>query len=387
MFDFYMGTREAVDAWNKADRGLLLCSYAFLNNNRKDRKYLHHTDIKSCDVLICDESHSCKNYSAGRTRFALEISKRADFRYILTGTPTGGNNIDYYCQMRILSPEIFDNMTLTQFRHAFFLPSFNRSPQGDFDPECQEVFDERIQSASSSLRLADVREYLPKVQENTVLLPATDQMALSTQRLKSDYMLEFQGREISAVSAQAALMKFNQIANGHCLDDNGNPVVFTENPKLQWLADNLPQITEQDKVIIWCIFKQDWRNVTNTLSTLRIPFVHYRSGMSTTERGRKLDLFRNKESNRVIVAHQDSAGTGVNLSVAPVTIVYSRNYNWLSFAQALSRNVTIDSKQVTIYNLVTHGTVDSIIKKILDKKGERVQRDMSKFVLQELLDL
>ena len=182
-------------------------------------------------------------------------------------------------------------------------------------------------------------------------------------------------------------MKFNQIANGHCLDDNGHPIVFPENPKLQWLAENLPQITRQDKVIIWCIFKQDWRNVTNTLSALRIPFVHYRSGMTTSERGRKLDLFREKESNRVIVAHQDSAGTGVNLSVAPVTIVYSRTYNWLSFAQALARNVTLDSQKLTIYHLVTQNTVDSIIHKVLAQKGEKVKRDMSKYLLKEILDL
>ena len=390
VFNFYSGTRDAFEAWSKAERGLFLTSYHILNDSKGKTKYLHHSEVKDCDVLVCDESHYCKNYSAARTQFMLKLSKRVPYRYILTGTPTGGNEMDYYTQMRILSPTIFDNFTLTQFRAAFFHQAqIWGAKQGDFDEGCREEFDKRIKANSSSLRLKDVNKNLPETLYVPIPLEPTEEIIKTTERLKNDFIVELQGREVTAITAGAAIMKFNQIANGHCIDDTGRSVVFADNPKLRWLAENLPKITQKDKVIIWCIFKQDWRNVLSTLSAIRIPYVHYRSGMTTTERGKRLDRFRERESSRVIVAHQDSAGMGVNLPVAPIIIVYSRNYNYLSFAQALARNSArvLAGGDRTVYDLVVKGTADEKIFDILKQKGEKLGKDMAKYILKEILDL
>lgn len=68
--------------------------------------------------LVVDESLKIKNCDAKRTKRLLELSRMAEYRLILNGTPMSRDLLDLYPQMNFLSPKIL-NMSLAQFKNTF----------------------------------------------------------------------------------------------------------------------------------------------------------------------------------------------------------------------------------------------------------------------------
>lgn len=86
-----------------------------------DRLYLEvHSLLTEAtkSVLIVDESLKIKNADAKRTKRLLELSRLAQFRYILNGTPISRNLLDLWSQMDFLSPLIL-NMSQAEFKNNF----------------------------------------------------------------------------------------------------------------------------------------------------------------------------------------------------------------------------------------------------------------------------
>ena len=86
-----------------------------------DRKYLEVLQlIKEArkPFVVVDESIKIKNMTAKRTRRLLEISKYAEYKLILNGTPLSKNLLDLWAQMEFLSPAILQ-MDLTKFKNTF----------------------------------------------------------------------------------------------------------------------------------------------------------------------------------------------------------------------------------------------------------------------------
>lgn len=85
-----------------------------------DRVYLELNDIleKNNCFLLIDESIKIKNFDAKRTKRLLELSKKAEYKLILNGTPITRNLLDLWSQFEFLSPKIL-NLSYTQFRDTF----------------------------------------------------------------------------------------------------------------------------------------------------------------------------------------------------------------------------------------------------------------------------
>lgn len=82
-----------------------------------DRKYLEVLQqIKEArkPFVIVDESIKIKNMTAKRTRRLLEISKYAEYKLILNGTPLSKNLLDLWAQMEFLSCHIADGLDKIQ---------------------------------------------------------------------------------------------------------------------------------------------------------------------------------------------------------------------------------------------------------------------------------
>lgn len=68
--------------------------------------------------IVVDESLKIKNVGAKRTRRILSLSKLAEYKLILNGTPITRNLLDLWAQMQFLSPKILD-MTLQEYKDTF----------------------------------------------------------------------------------------------------------------------------------------------------------------------------------------------------------------------------------------------------------------------------
>lgn len=100
----------------------------------KDVKYIGVESISSSDriyneiesklresqypFIVIDESLKIKNIQAKRTKRLILLSKLAEYKLILNGTPITRNLLDLWAQMEFLSPKIL-GMTLQQFKDTF----------------------------------------------------------------------------------------------------------------------------------------------------------------------------------------------------------------------------------------------------------------------------
>lgn len=86
-----------------------------------DRQYLRlyrRISVAWSCFLIVDESLKIKNETAKRTKRLLELSKMAQYKLILNGTPLSKNLMDLWSQMEFLSPEIL-RMSSAEFKGTF----------------------------------------------------------------------------------------------------------------------------------------------------------------------------------------------------------------------------------------------------------------------------
>jgi hypothetical protein len=88
---------------------------------QSDRIYMNlvnEVEHSRVPFIIVDESLKIKNAEAKRTRRLLELSKRAEWKLVLNGTPVSKNLLDMWPQMEFLSPKIF-GMSLAEFKNTF----------------------------------------------------------------------------------------------------------------------------------------------------------------------------------------------------------------------------------------------------------------------------
>lgn len=79
-----------------SDVAHIICNYDFIQT---DSKILKQLKTLKFDVLVCDEAHYLKNPRAKRTRGILMrngLSERAEYRWMLTGTPVMNRPIELY---------------------------------------------------------------------------------------------------------------------------------------------------------------------------------------------------------------------------------------------------------------------------------------------------
>ncbi|MGL5548703.1 MAG: SNF2-related protein [Culicoidibacterales bacterium] len=79
--------------------------------------------------IVVDESLKIKNVEAKRTQRLLELSKHAEFKLILNGTPLSKNVLDLWSQMEFLSPKIL-NMSFNHFKNSYCEYYINGSKRG-----------------------------------------------------------------------------------------------------------------------------------------------------------------------------------------------------------------------------------------------------------------
>ena len=304
---------------------------------------------------------------------------------MLTGTPTGGTELDFYSQCKIADPNIFDNMSFTEFKRGYFHEvQRGLSREFIFDERCRDVFEKKLNSKSLTVRLEDVEKRKSTVNYKVVKLPLTEEQKTLINKLKKDFLLEFKDKKITAKTATTEMIKVLQFCNGHCRDDRGVPVSLDSVPKRNWLIKHLPSLTKNRKVIIWAVFIRDLIHITQALRRLGIPFIYFKSGARVKERAERLDRFRKEDRVRVIVAHPRSMGLGVDLKVATTMIWYSRDFSYLFSKQANSRNKTIEGTDTEVIDLVAEG-VDSYVYSKLQKKRTKAEGSLARQAFETFL--
>lgn len=329
------------------------------------------------ELIALDECHKNKNPKAKRTKAATQLADLCKYRYGLSGTPILNSQLDLFSQIRILDGGATFGNNFFVFRSRYFYDANagrkgthsyfpNWLPRPGINKELQDAIAPFTMHVKKSEAL-DLPPLLKKVQ--LVEMGKDQEMAYSS--MKKDLIAFLKDRACVADMALVKALRLAQIVSGYIKLDDDTERVFDEVPRLEALSKILEDVTHENKIIIWCVFKRNYAMVGNLCSSLGLKACALHG--ETTDKQTQIDLFQNDPNYKVMIANPGAGGIGINLTAASYMVYYSRNFSLEQEIQSEARNYRGGSEiheKITRIDLVSPGTIDEICIKALEMKRQ-----------------
>jgi len=340
------------------------------------------------EILVADEVHNCKSYQSKRAKSVAEIADLCKHRYLLSGTPILNNAMDLFMQFRILDGYLGKNATFPSnffvFRSTYFVDenaSWSSKP-GHFpkwvprETAYAELL-KKIEKKTLRITKAQCLDLPPLVTQN-IDVGLSDEQLVAYNQMSKEYVTWVQDQlgkgEPRAVVARLAITKslrLQQIVSGFVNTDDGSTVRFKNPPRIKVLQELLEMIAVENKVIIWCCFKENYKMIAELCREMDLKYVEVHGEVPNAEKFKNVEEFNKNPSVRVLIGNQGAGGVGINLVSATYSIYYSRGFKLGDDLQSEARNYRRGSEvhdKITRINLVCPNSIDGIISEALEMK-------------------
>ena len=329
------------------------------------------------DVLICDESHRCKNPSAKRSKEVKKLADRCAYRLNLSGTPVTKNELDLFQQFAILDGRMgstFGN-NFYSFRAKYFMDAntkrkgtHNYFPDWQIRPESNAAITHILGSRAYAKRKLDCLE-LPPFETVNIPVEMSPKQKKAYMEMKQDFITFVEESDTPSVAqfAMTKALRLQQISSGFLQTENA--VVELENPRIDALTDLLEDLPSP--VVVWACFKHNYQMISKVCRSLGKRYAFLTGEQNQKEKDETMNLWDQGELD-VLIANQGAGGIGINLSRASNAIYFSYNFNFEHDEQSEARIYSTESNKfnkITRYNLVSEGTIDEVVLKSLRMKS------------------
>ena len=324
----------------------------------------------SYDVVAVDEAHHLRDQASASYRLVNGLRKR--FLLLLSATPVQNSLLELYNLLTLLKPGVF--RTPKEFRAAYMVPGKPREPANrDRLRELMRGVMVRNTRALTALRLprrhASTLRAVPGEAEAACYAELTrlvrQVVAEGGHRLAAQHLITTAGS--SPAAASAAIARFVERTSADASWDalleqlRALPAGSKETSLLRLLAQN-----PGDKKMVFVQNRDSMAHLVSVLSRLAIAFVRFDGGMSGPEKDASVAAFR--DSVPVILC-SESGGEGRNLQFCNTMINFDIPWNPMAIEQRIGRIDRIgQTREVFVFNLVTSGTVEDAMLRILDEK-------------------
>jgi superfamily II DNA or RNA helicase len=327
---------------------------------------------RNFDLVIVDEAHHLRDRASQSYKLVDALNKR--FLLLLSATPVQNDLTELYNVLTLLKPGIFK--TLREFRTAHMTPGKPRQPA---DPERLRVL---MRDAMVRNTRAVVALKLPRRHATTIRVEGSESERAAYQELTAAV------RRLAAEGAAG-----NRMALHHLLGAAGSSPAAAASATARFSARNADQP-------VWGALARRWASAGNggkeasLLDLLRrnpdekkLVFVHYRdtldhlAGLLTKEgisfarfegslSGPQKDaaIARFRADAQVLLC-TESGGEGRNIQFCNTLINFDLPWNPMAIEQRIGRIDRIgQQREVFVFNLVTRGTLEEQIIRLLDEK-------------------
>lgn len=330
------------------------------------------------DMVVLDELSSFKNWQSKRFRAFMKVRPKVPRVIGLTGSPSSNGMMDLFAEYRCLDMGERLGRFITQYRGAYFTPdrmngqvvySYKLLPGAE-----QQIYD-KISDITVSLKAMDHLK-MPELISVSYPVYMDEEEQKKYDQLKADLILPFKGQDnITAANAAALSGKLCQMANGAVYSDE-REVAHIHDRKIEVLEDI---IEAADGPILLCYwYKHDLERICKKLDELKVEYARISSDGSIR--------MWNEGKFKVGLIHPASAGHGLNLQAGGhVMVFFSMPWSLELYDQVRGRIFRQGQKSdtVVIQHIVTAGTIDERILKVLSAK-ERDQEALIDAVKAEL---
>ncbi len=337
------------------------------------------------DLIICDESQRIKTHDAEQSKALHKLGDQARYKLILSGTPVQNDAIDIFSQYRFLDSTIF-GQNFFQFRNRYaIMGGFNRRKiigYKDLDGLIRK--EHSIAFRITKSEAVDLPEQTFETRK--VFFSKKEQELYN--RIKRDSYAELDsGGQITATTVLTKLLRLQQLTGGFLVKDEATKPEQVSKAKLDALNDIIEDyvIGSGKKLVIFARFIAEVKAIIDMVAK-QLPKgmkqVAIYGDIKKEDRGGIVKQFQEDSNTTVFIGQIDTAGTGITLTAADTCVYYSKNFNYATYSQSLSRIHRIGQRNVCTYiDLEVDKTVDELISKSLAKK-----EDMAKTVVDNWRD-
>jgi len=368
--------------------GIVVTNLEFLSRSVEGyeamRKFSPH-------VLVIDEAHRCKSPSSQLGKRVATIARNTERNILLSGTPILNGLEDIFQQYKILEANedkrtFGDNLGKFRERYMFDANAPKRArmvqAMGRYFPDWQP----RLGAPQEVSKLIKYNTLLVKQSECLDLPPVLrkkmycelegDQKRAYKQ-MRQEFITFIEGatkldntRVALATQATTKAIRLQQIVNGFVKDELGQNIALKSNPKLKVLEELLLEHIKFGKVVVWACFKHNYNDIRNLCLKHKIKYAEYHGEIKHKELQKR--KFIEDKSVKVMIANQQSAGTGLDgLQIAPTCIYFSRNFSLEHDSQSEKRTMRKGSEvhnKLLRIDIVMRSSIDEQVLEALEKK-------------------
>lgn len=337
------------------------------------------------DMIIADESQRIKTYDAAQSKAMHELGDQARYKLILSGTPVQTAAIDIWSQYRFLDKTVFgDNFFKFRGRYAIMGGYGNKKIVGYKDLEGLIKKEHSIAFRVTKDEALD----LPEQTFETRKIQFSQKEKNLYERIKKDSYAELDGGgHITATTVLTRLLRLQQLAGGFLVQDDAQKPQLVSRAKLDALADIIEDyvIGSGKKLVIFARFIAEVKAIMELAGKVlpkELKQVAIYGDIKKEDRGGIVKQFQEDPNTVLFIGQIDTAGTGITLTAADTCVYYSKNFNYATYSQSLSRIHRIGQRNCCTYiDLEIEGTIDELISKALSRK-----EDMAKTVVDNWRD-
>lgn len=335
-------------------------------------KYLGILDenIDITTMLVFDEVHRIKNPTGIRAEKALELSRKPKFKYVLTGTPIPNGYEDIYNFLHILYGNEYNSffgwdttfLSKPKLReindiNTKLYPFFWRTNKNDLNvPVAEDDYLIKISPSSEQLELA---ESIYSNEKSTLaqlirLIQASTNPSLVTKKIDYNELMNVDNDgDIYTVSEDDFNSMLDEKSNDYPLNSYSNlDLDNMVSPKFNAGIELVEELVKEDKkVIVWGIFIDTLKKITDSLKSKGINVNLVYGGTDKLDRTKLINEFKDGDV-QVLVSNPQTLGESISLHKTVHDAVYFEyNFNLTYLLQSRDRihRLGLNENQYTRY--------------------------------------
>ncbi len=324
----------------------------------------------SWNSVVLDEAQAIKNPDTKRARAARGLDAR--FRLVTTGTPIQNNLTDLHSLFSFLNPGMLGSRQ--HFRRVFAAPIEQRA-----DSAARERLRRLVAPFILRRLKTEVLRDLPPRTEITLHVEMSSAEASFYEALRLRAVEDLEGMSDTAVDAGdrrlRILSHLMRLRRACCNPALVHPGAAPPSSKLAMFADTLAELLANGhKVLVFSQFVGHLKLIEAHLNQQAVPYQYLDGGTAAAARRERIAAFQAGQGE-VFLISLAAGGVGLNLTAADYVIHMDPWWNPAVEDQASDRAHRIgQTRPVTIYRLVTKGTIEEQIVDLHQHKRDLAER-------------
>jgi len=348
------------------------------------------------NVVVADEAHRAKDPKSKQTRALWYVSKDAEYRWALTGTPVLNTPGDLWSIGRFVAPEEYTRQRHKWHNRNILSVDTQWGPKDlGLNPDREEEFTRWFDTRFLRRTKDEVLD-LPPITYQTRELEMKPAQRSAYNKMVKDMIVRVETGILAATDPLALLTRLSQMASALPVleeDDEGmTQVVALDAPsnKVDALLEIMGETEGQlvvfamSRKLIELAARELDRHAgmsKNKNRTYDFSYVEITGRVDSGMRDANVQMFQGGK-RRIALCTLAAGSEGINLFAADTAVFLQRSYSFGQTQQAEARihRMGQEAERVTIIDLVSKDTIDEAVIKALQSKGEmseQVLRDQA----------